>query len=296
VTPPEANEAQADANSGTDRYPLGHSDAETRRLILQHQVYAPLTRRFLVDAGITAGMRVLDVGSGAGDVALMLAELVGPQGRVVGVDANPAILDVARRRADAAGWRNVTFHPADLQRPEGLDGLDGRATQAPFDAVVGRWVLMFLPDPAALLRTLRAHLSPGGIVAFQESDLTNPVRSYPPAPLHERLAELTPPPDTALPDRETGLKLFRTFVDAGLPAPRLNVGAPAGGGPDWVGYAYLAATVRSILPFVAEARGLRPDEDEDLDLDTLEDRLRDEIVATGGIQILPTVVGASTRL
>jgi 2-polyprenyl-3-methyl-5-hydroxy-6-metoxy-1,4-benzoquinol methylase len=74
------------SGSGPD-YALGRSAAETRRLIAQHQIYGPITRRFLTAAGVSAGMRVLDLGSGAGDVALLLADLVGPQGRVVGVDA-----------------------------------------------------------------------------------------------------------------------------------------------------------------------------------------------------------------
>jgi hypothetical protein len=66
-----------------DGYALGRSDAETRRLILQHQLYGPFTRQFLTAAGITAGMKVLDVGSGAGDVALLLADLAGPAGRAL---------------------------------------------------------------------------------------------------------------------------------------------------------------------------------------------------------------------
>jgi predicted methyltransferase len=64
-----------------DSYVLGRSDSETRRLIVQHQLYGPFTRQFLTAAGITAGMKVLDVGSGAGDVALLLADLVGPRAR-----------------------------------------------------------------------------------------------------------------------------------------------------------------------------------------------------------------------
>ena len=75
-----------------DSYVLGRSDSETRWLIVQHQLYGPFTRQFLTAAGITAGMKVLDVGSGAGDVALLLADLVGPQGQVIGVDANAEIL------------------------------------------------------------------------------------------------------------------------------------------------------------------------------------------------------------
>ncbi len=56
-------------------YLMGRSEGENRRLIHQAQLYNPLTRRFLIEAGIGSGMRVLDVGSGAGDVALLLAEL-----------------------------------------------------------------------------------------------------------------------------------------------------------------------------------------------------------------------------
>ena len=83
-----------------DAYPLGRSDAETRRLILQHQIYSPITRQFLTAAGITRGMKVLDLGSGAGDVAMLCADLVGPQGTVVGIDAVASILDFARHRVD----------------------------------------------------------------------------------------------------------------------------------------------------------------------------------------------------
>jgi SAM-dependent methyltransferase len=121
-----------------DSYALGRSQAETRRLIVQHQLYGPLTRQFLTAAGVTAGMKVLDVGSGAGDVALLLAELVGPQGQVVGVDTNAAILDTGRSRVEAAGWTTVRFLAGDALALE-LD--------SDFDAVVGRWVLQYTSDP-----------------------------------------------------------------------------------------------------------------------------------------------------
>ena len=78
-------------------YVMGRSEAEARRLMLQAQLYDRLTRRFLADAGLAAGMTVLDVGSGAGDVAFAAADLVGPTGRVVGVDVNPTILDAGAR-------------------------------------------------------------------------------------------------------------------------------------------------------------------------------------------------------
>jgi SAM-dependent methyltransferase len=267
-----------------DSYALGRSEAETRRLIVQHQLYGPFTRQFLTAAGVTAGMKVLDVGSGAGDVALLVAELVGPQGQVVGVDTNAAILDTGRSRAQAAGWATVRFLTGDALAL----ALDGD-----FDAVVGRWVLQYTPDPAALLRRTRDWLRPGGIVAFQEIDLSVPPRAHPSGPLHDQVVRwTTPPPGTPGPDPEMGLKLFTTYLAAGLPAPQLRRDAPMGGGPGWPGYAYVAATVRSLLPFLERAGLVRADE---VDLDTLEDRLRAEVVDQDGVQLLPAIVGAWAR-
>lgn len=267
-----------------DTYALGRSDAETRRLILQHQLYGPFTRQFLTAAGITAGMRVLDVGSGAGDVALLLAELVGPQGQVIGVDTNAEILEVARARAQAAGWPTVAFQSGDALELE---------LEEAVDAVVGRWVLQYAPDPAALLRRARDWLRPGGIVAFQEIDLSIPPRAYPTGPLHDQVVRwTTPPPGAPGPDPVMGLKLFTTFLQAGLPAPQLRRDAPLGGGPGWPGYAYVAETVRSLLPFLQRLGAARPEE---VDIDTLETRLRTEVTNHEGIQLLPAIVGAWSR-
>src|SRR5262245_14148002 len=113
----------------TDTYMLGRSDRETRRLILQHQVYGPITRRFCEAAGIGAGMKVLDVGSGAGDVAMLVAEMVGLTGQIIGVDMNVEILETARARAQAVGWTNVTFQSGDVREI---------ALDSDFDAIVGR--------------------------------------------------------------------------------------------------------------------------------------------------------------
>jgi ubiquinone/menaquinone biosynthesis C-methylase UbiE len=177
---------EQDSHGPSDSYPLGRSDAETQRLIIQNQIYGPLTRQFLAGAGIGAGMKVLDLGSGAGDVALLLADLVGPQGHVVGIDANAEIVERARARVQATGWRTVTFHHGDVQQ---LDVGDG------FDAVVGRWVLMYMPDPVNLLRQAMSCLRPGGIVAFQESDLKSG-RTYPAAPLYEQVQRWMTPQST----------------------------------------------------------------------------------------------------
>ena len=77
-------------------YALGRSDDEHARLTEQANFLRPLTERFFKKAGIAPGMKVLDVGSGVGDVAFLVAELVGPDGKVVGVDMDGAALEKAR--------------------------------------------------------------------------------------------------------------------------------------------------------------------------------------------------------
>jgi 2-polyprenyl-3-methyl-5-hydroxy-6-metoxy-1,4-benzoquinol methylase len=273
-------------------YRLGHSEAETARLVLQHQLYRPITHALFVAAGIGRGMKVLDLGSGAGDVAMLAAELVGPQGSVIGVDTNEAILDSARARTEAAGLANVCFVQADLGHLADAD------LPTDFDAVVGRWILMHVPDPASVLRAAAIRLRPGGLVVMQESDLelSRQRHSFPVGLVHEQLASwLTPAANHGGPgpNGNAGLSLMRTFHDSGLRSPQLRLEAPLGGGPDWPGYRLIAATARSLVPMIEELDRATLDE---IDIDSLEARLRDDIVANHGVQILPTVIGAWTSV
>src|SRR5262249_26355692 len=137
------------------------------------RVLAPATRTILQAAGIRPGMRVLDLGSGAGDVAFVAAGLVGPAGEVVGIDQSPDAVAKATARAAERRLSNVRFVPGDIHDP---------APGGPFDAIIGRLVLMYVPDPAAGLRTQAGVLRPGGVVAPIEFDLHS-ARSLPPTPL-----------------------------------------------------------------------------------------------------------------
>ena len=138
-------------------YALGSADAEHERLIRQSARIAPLTERFFREAGIGPGYRVLDLGSGVGDVAILAARLVGPSGEVVGIERDPRTITRARARTLESGLSNVTFTQSDVC---------DITTAKPFDAVVGRYILMYLPDPSAVLRALTQLLRPGGVVAF----------------------------------------------------------------------------------------------------------------------------------
>jgi ubiquinone/menaquinone biosynthesis C-methylase UbiE len=155
-----------------NHYVLGHSDRELERLHRQAQLINPITRHILVEAGLSPGMRVLDVGSGAGDVAFLAAELVGPSGQVVGVDRSSIALARARSRAEEKALGNVTFHDGELSAM-----VFGQL----FDAAIGRYVLCFQPDPVALLRETSRFVRPGGIILFHEADREQ-MRSFPPTP------------------------------------------------------------------------------------------------------------------
>ena len=144
--------------SGAD-YPLGSSDAEHERLIRQGARIAPLTERFFCEAGIGVGQRVLDLGSGVGDVAMLAGRLVGPSGEVVGIERDARSIARARERVNQEGQHNVRFTQSDVAQISGSE---------PFDAMVGRFILQFLPDPVSVLRSLSQLLRPGGVVAFQE--------------------------------------------------------------------------------------------------------------------------------
>ena len=138
------------AASGSS-YVLGHADVEVQRLLLQGRLYDDYTEHALRLAGLRPGMRVLDIGCGPGDVSFIAARLVGPTGTVLGVDAAPEMVELARARAAERGLSAVHFTQA---------AIDAIALDEPVDAVVGRLILMHLPDPAATLRHLARSCAP----------------------------------------------------------------------------------------------------------------------------------------
>jgi SAM-dependent methyltransferase len=202
-------------------YALGHSGRELKRLGTQAALVDPMTRRFLLEAGIRPGMRVLDIGSGAGDVTFLAAEIVGPGGSVLGVDRVPAALATARSRAEARSLRNVSFR-------EGNPAV--MAFDDPFDALVGRYVLMFQDDPADLLRGAARHVRPGGPIVMHEPDWDG-ARSFPPAPLYDRACDWIVRAIVAHGHASRmGKDLHATFVAAGLSAPTMGLDTLLGGG------------------------------------------------------------------
>jgi SAM-dependent methyltransferase len=241
------------------------------------------TRYLLDSAGITTGMKVLDVGTGIGDVAFMVAERVGPQGTVVGVDMNPTMIDVARQRAQAAGITYVAFLQGDLSQ---------MALDDQFDAVVGRFILLYIKDRAALLRRLSQQLRPGGIIAFEEPDHTLYGTTQPHAPVFEQATTRIKEVFGRAGLDTQGMNLFRLFLEAGLPAPEMELITTIGG-PDWAGHAQVADATSALLPLMVKF-GIATEEE--VQAKTLEQRLREEAARLQSISMATGLMHVWTRV
>src|SRR5713226_2406981 len=270
------------ASGPTSPYALGSTDWEHERLIRQAACLAPCTERFFREAGIGTGQRVLDLGSGVGDVAMLVARLVGHSGEVVGIERDPRSLDRARARVAEAGLHNVSFIQSDVSQI---------TASKPFDAPVGRFILMCLPDPASVLRQLSLMVRSGGVVAFQEPSWAPVFAISTHLALWSAAASLmyeTIRGSKANP--EMGLALYRVFQEAGLPAPAMQMELPLGNDPDFIRWMY--DVMCSLRPQIER---LNLSLKKLGDFDTLLERLQAEVAASNGVASWMAVVGAWTR-
>ncbi|MDX2116023.1 MAG: methyltransferase domain-containing protein [Planctomycetota bacterium] len=152
--------------SSIKEYVLGTDAAETQRLELQHRLWSDLAHQTWKNARIGPGATVLDIGCGPGFATIELAQLVGPAGRVVAVDESETFIDYLRDLARARGLSNIETHVCDVQK---LPALNLRPSS--FDLTYARWVLCFVPDPAAVVRGAAELLKPGG--RFSVNDYFN---------------------------------------------------------------------------------------------------------------------------
>jgi len=266
------------------RYSLGSDPAELARLDHQAEAIAPVTGILLRAAGISEGMRVLDLGTGLGHVALMVAEMVGPTGAVVGLDQAADPLAEARRRAEAQGLGNVQFVEADARTwrdPE------------PFDAIVGRLLLFHLADPVAALLHHRQALRPGGLMVAIDYDM-GASRTEPPTPTGTRaLAWVIEAFEHAGANPKVGTQLAQLLGAAGLTGVQ-SFGIQAYLAPDDpTGPRMLTGVVRTLADTIVSA-GIASAEE--IGLDTLEERLVAEVREARAVLLPPTVAGAWGRM
>ena len=269
-------------NQAVADYVLGYTDSEQERLIRQAAIIGPITERLFREAGIGAGQRVLDLGSGMGDVAMLVAQLVGPLGDVVGVERDPNSIARAETRVAAAGLHNVSFFNTDV---------NNIVTDQLFDAVVGRFILMFLPDPASTLRSAIRLVRPGGVVAFQEPSWTAMLALGAGLSLWSRVRHLAH--EILLrcgANREMGLGLYRVFQDAGLPVSKMHLEMPLGS--DVVFIRLTSDLLCSLRPLAEQHKVSLKDLG---DVDTLSERICAEVAAANTVVSLIAVVSAWSR-
>ena len=247
------------------------------------QLLEPFSRQLLHDAGLKPGMRVLDVLSGAGEFALLARELVGDDGHVTGFDTSAQSVAYANDRSLFRDAHNMEFLEAQIEHlPFGRD----------FDAIVGRAVLGYRPDPVSDLKSLARCLRPGGLMIFQDFDHTVG-RTIPPAPLVEELrAWFLSAFEQAGVDVETGVKLHSMFEAAGLPPPRMRLDGLIGGASSTAPM-LIVNVIRMLLP---QLEALRIVTAEEVQIDTLEERIRLELATRGSIMQGSLLIGAWSRI
>lgn len=267
-------------------YALSDTENEKKRLREQSRIIIETTRRVFDLAGIERGMRVLELGTGAGDVAILLSEMVGPEGEVVSIERNPEIQETARKRAESGGHGNIKFICRDIPqlKPEGV-----------FDALAGRAVLMYIPGPDRVLAGLLESVRPGGVVVFQEVDFTLRPVVIPPFPLFLKLWDmLYAVMEKSGTEMQMGFKLLPVYKQAGLPEPVMHMDAFIGGSESG-GLEWFVSTIRSLVPMM-EKLGVATAAE--VDIDTLKDRLTAEFAHSGvtdGLGMSNTWISAWTR-
>jgi SAM-dependent methyltransferase len=218
------------------------------------------TERLLLDAGITAGMKVLDIGCGAGEVSFLVADLVGASGQVVGIDADEQAIATAQERAKERHYSNVNFCQQNLAKLS--------LQTAVFDAVVGRRILMYLPDATTVLRGIAEIILPGGLFVFQESDSTMAPGRIGAMPLHDKVVDWiwkTVTREGA--DIHMGFNLPATMRSAGIIVDHVRAEPVIQG---QAGHYPLHFIVRAMLPRIIK-QGVASAEE--IGIDTLEKRL-----------------------
>jgi SAM-dependent methyltransferase len=261
-------------------YVLGGERHEIVRLDAQAAFYESATRRLLAAAGIDSGMRVLDLGTGLGHVARLIAALIGASGEVVGVDAQPSLLAIASERNAEAGVENIRLVEGDVREYR---------DEARFDAVVGRLILFHLPDPAGAVRHHAQALEPGGLLLAIDFDTVG-CRTEPPLALAQMAVEYYVAAfRRAGTDPAIGMRLPSLLAAGGL------VGVESFGVQEYIpagnpiGIALLAGVVRTLA--IAEGADLPAE----LELETLDQRLAEAVRAASATIVPPTLVGAWGR-
>jgi ubiquinone/menaquinone biosynthesis C-methylase UbiE len=169
-----------DRSETSQGYAMRGGQEGKKRLDLLARVMLPTTMQLLGRVGLIRGMKCLDVGCGGGHVALLMASMVGPEGRVLGSDTDKEILALARKDAEAANAGNVEFQHLDACAP---------LWQEEFALTYARFLLSHLSEPTACLAAMLEACRPGGTIVIEDTDFSGSF-CYPRCAAYDRYNEL----------------------------------------------------------------------------------------------------------
>jgi|KBSSwiStaDraftv2_1062776.scaffolds.fasta_scaffold222518_1 ubiquinone/menaquinone biosynthesis C-methylase UbiE len=200
------------------QYALATGANAVGRLDVLHSIYSSTGRIGLIEAGLKVGMTAADFGCGSGTMTRLLAAMVGPSGRVTGIDLNAPQVEQAKELCARQGLTNSDFIVADACRTN--------LPRDAFDLVYCRFLLLHLPDPMACLREMLAVLKPGGILFVEDGDLAS-ATSVPPTALDmfaDLFGRLGPIRGV---DYSVANRLAQMVMDAGLSDIGMKIHQPA---------------------------------------------------------------------
>jgi ubiquinone/menaquinone biosynthesis C-methylase UbiE len=241
------------------------------------------TYRLLVDGGVKKGMRVLDVGCGSGDVSMMVAELVGKSGEVIGFDVSESAVVTAQGVAQQNQLTNIKFVIADItELPHDL---------GQFDAIVGRRVLMYQKDAVNSVKSLLPFLKPDGVLIFQESDCMGTAMNTTSMSLHNQVQSWIW--NTVAKENgniHIGSELYSIMKQAGLNIGQIGAEAilqthESGSDLAWV----TKMMLKRITKFGVAT-------EEEIDIDTLDGRLQNERKQSNNLFIRDMAFGVWAKL
>jgi SAM-dependent methyltransferase len=262
-------------------YAMGRTAGERERLGIQDRIFSPHSANLFRQAGIGPGDHVLDAGCGTGATTRLLAELVGPAGSVIGIDNDPASLELAEAQTRASGLANVRYREGDLT---------DLVHEETVDAVTGRIVLVHISDPVTVLAHLARCVRPGGLIAFQDISRSR-VRGVPQIPaMADWVSWMFVLTAHAGLDADIGEHLPALFARAGLTDVNAVAVSVIGDSNSLMPH-YLAETLTSVGP-LAVASGAATQQQ----VREFRDRLLEQAVEHGSMLYAPELTSAWARV
>ena len=184
------------------------------RLQVLHRSRWPDTAQLFERVGVAAGMRCIDLGCGGGEVTFELARLVGPTGHVTGLDLDEVKLALARESETAKELENVELRAADVGAWD---------EPGAYDLVYCRFLLEHLSRPVDLLRRMWAAVAPGGAIAVESTDFDAQFCEPPNEAFEQHRRLYCAVAERRGGDPTAGRRMFRFFIDAGVPRPDVRI-------------------------------------------------------------------------